>query len=177
MVIRQATLDDAAALAVVHVRTWQVAYAGQVPGDYLDSLDPADREPGWRSWLSGISPPAAVLVWDDGGVPVGFAALRGSRDGEAGVGEITAIYLLPEHWGRGAGRALMAAALRHLADAGFGAATLWVLGSNVRARRFYEAAGWRPDGARKVDDSRGFPLAEVRYRRGLDDQGLRPTAP
>ncbi|MBW6433806.1 GNAT family N-acetyltransferase [Actinoplanes hulinensis] len=177
MTIRQATPDDAAALAVVHVRTWQATYAGQVPGDYLDSLDPAEREPVWRSRLAGISPPAAVLVWDDGGVPVGFAALRESRDGEVGAGEITAIYLLPEHWGRGAGRALMAAALRHLAGAGFGEATLWVLGSNVRARRFYEAAGWRPDGAEKVDDSYGFPLAEVRYRRGLDDQGLRPTAP
>jgi hypothetical protein len=39
--------------------------------------------------------------------------------------------------------------------------------SNVRARRFYEAAGWRPDGAAKIDDSRGFPLEEVRYRHDL----------
>jgi len=29
----------------------------------------------------------------------------------------------------------------------------------------YEAAGLRPDGA--VDDSRGFALSEVRYRRSL----------
>jgi len=31
----------------------------------------------------------------------------------------------------------------------------------------YEAAGLRPDGAVKVDDSRGFALSEVRYRRSL----------
>jgi hypothetical protein len=54
-----------------------------------------------------------------------------------------------------------------LATVGYGQVTLWVLASNARARRFYEAAGLRPDGAVKVDDSRGFALSEVRYRRSL----------
>jgi hypothetical protein len=61
----------------------------------------------------------------------------------------------------------MDAALQGLAGAGFTAATLWVLESNARARRFYEACGWSADGTAKVDDSRGFPLSEVRYRRSL----------
>jgi hypothetical protein len=42
-----------------------------------------------------------------------------------------------------------------------------VLDSNARARRFYEAAGFSPDGGVKVDATRGFPLTEVRYRRPL----------
>lgn len=93
-------------------------------------------------------------------------AVQASRDEDgAGVGEVTAIYLLDSHWGQGAGRELMAAAVEHLGAAGFTEATLWVLESNARARRFYEAAGWRPDGTVKVDESRGFPLREVRYRR------------
>lgn len=61
----------------------------------------------------------------------------------------------------------MTAAVEHLTAAGFSRATLWVLATNVRARRFYEAAGWRPDGSSKVDSSRGFPLDEVRYERTL----------
>ena len=61
----------------------------------------------------------------------------------------------------------MTAALGRLTELGYRQATLWVLDSNARARRFYAAAGFQPDGAVKVDDSRGFPLAEVRYRRSL----------
>ena len=43
----------------------------------------------------------------------------------------------------------------------------------ARARRFYEATGWRCDGTVKVDESRGFPLIEVRYRREVDAPGRR----
>jgi ribosomal protein S18 acetylase RimI-like enzyme len=171
MPVRHAIPGDAAALAVVHVRTWQSAYAGLIPQDYLDSLDPARREPGWRQWLGGVRPPAAILVADDGAAPAGFVAVQPTRDPGADpavTGEITAIYLLPAHQGSGAGRELMAAAVEHLTSAGFRRATLWVLTTNVRARRFYEAAGWLPDGASKVDSSHGFPLDEVRYGRTLD---------
>jgi len=65
------------------------------------------------------------------------------------------------------GRELMTATLDFLANLGYTQVTLWVLDTNARARRFYEAAGFRADGALKVDDGRGFPLSEVRYRRSL----------
>ena len=54
--------------------------------------------------------------------------------------------------------------MRRLRAEGFEELTLWVLDTNIRARHFFEAAGWHPDGTSKVDASRGFPLAEVRYR-------------
>jgi RimJ/RimL family protein N-acetyltransferase len=44
---------------------------------------------------------------------------------------------------------------------------LWVLDANARARRCYERAGWAPDGTEMTDDSRGFAIREVRYRRVL----------
>ena len=61
----------------------------------------------------------------------------------------------------------MAATLRALADEAFAEATLWVLDTNERARRFYEAGGWRLDGADKVDTIGGVGIREVRYRRPL----------
>jgi hypothetical protein len=61
----------------------------------------------------------------------------------------------------------MAVALGRLGEAGFGRVILWVLDSNVRARRFYEAGGWHADGTAKQDDSFGVPMTEVRYRRSL----------
>jgi hypothetical protein len=59
--------------------------------------------------------------------------------------------------------------MRGLAEGGFTAATLWVLGTNVRARRFYEIAGWVADGAVKTDHRGDVELREVRYRRTLEE--------
>ena len=80
-----------------------------------------------------------------------------------GQGEVYAIYVLPEWWGRGAGRLLMAHVVRALAEAGQDDITLWVLEGNQRARRFYEAAGFRLDGARQELDL-GGPVTELRYQ-------------
>lgn len=171
MRIRQATGADAPAIAAVHVRSWQAAYQGLVPQDYLDDLDPARRLPGWERLLAETAwPRKGVLVAETEGNVVGFAGLTPTRDDDedpASVAEITTIYLTPETWGRGIGKDLMNAALGALTDAGYRQATLWVLDTNVRARRFYEAAGWHGDGAIKRDATRGFPLTEVRYRRLL----------
>ncbi|RAS29045.1 hypothetical protein BCL80_107157 [Streptomyces avidinii] len=45
--------------------------------------------------------------------------------------------------------------------------TLWVLKENVRARRFYERAGFRPDGAEETFEAGGARVPEVRYTRPL----------
>ena len=101
---------------------------------------------------------------------LGFASYSPSRDSDADpgrVGEISAIYLLPSAWDKGIGRQLMDATLARLATAGFTQVTLWVLDSNVRARWFYEAGGWSADEGQKLDESRGFPITQVRYRRSF----------
>ena len=177
-VIRAARVADAAQIAVVHVRSWQGAYRGLLPQAYLDGLDPAQRVGRWeRSLAERSAGPAGVLVADLGGALLGFASYSPSRDSDADpvrVGEIDAIYLLPSDWGKGVGRRLMDAALASLAEAGFVQATLWVLDSNLRARRFYAAGGWSPDGAEKLDESRGFAIAQVRYRRSLTSSRAQP---
>jgi ribosomal protein S18 acetylase RimI-like enzyme len=58
----------------------------------------------------------------------------------------------------------MSAALETLARAGYREATLWVLETNARARRFYEAGGWRGDGAVRQDEVDGVLLTDLRYR-------------
>jgi ribosomal protein S18 acetylase RimI-like enzyme len=164
--IRPATVEDADALAVVHVLSWQAAYVGQVPQEHLDALDPATRRDRWADILRTIQPPTAttVLEHDHEGV-IGFVSIGPGQDDDADPtrGELMAIYVAPAYWGLGAGRRLMDEALRQLRAAGFASATLWVLASNSRAREFYEAFGWRPDGTTTTDHSRGFPLDEVRY--------------
>jgi GNAT superfamily N-acetyltransferase len=166
--IRRGEMADARGIAVVHVRSWQAAYRGLVPQAYLDGMSVDQRQAVWEELLTAAAwPRRGVVVADEDGPITGFASFCPTRDGEADVGEIAAIYLVPEVWGTGTGRRLMAAALDVLGQAGYSQATLWVLESNARARRFYEAAGWRPDGATKRDVREGFTLDEVRYRRAL----------
>lgn len=51
MVIRRATPEDASGIAAVHVYSWQAAYRGVVPDDFLRSLSIEDRETVWRESL------------------------------------------------------------------------------------------------------------------------------
>ncbi len=171
MEVRLACRAELRRIAEIHVRSWQAVYKGLLPQDFLDALDPADgldrREQAFAviDWHSG-----GILVAADGDELCGFANVGPTRDDDADesqVGEVRAIYLAPDAWGQGFGRELMAAALERLAHAGFAQATLWVLDTNARARRFYEAAGFQPDGSAKYDDTRGFRLCEIRYRRTL----------
>jgi ribosomal protein S18 acetylase RimI-like enzyme len=171
MQIRTAVVEDAAQIADVHVRSWQGAYRGLMPQDYLDGLDHAERSQMWVRIASGVDGTrSAVLVAEDEAGLHGFTAFGPTRDEDESsgqIGQIGSIYLAPDVWGTGCGRELMTAALGRLANAGYHEATLWVLDTNVRARGFYEKAGFRFDGAEKLDDRGGFSLREVRYRRPL----------
>ena len=109
------------------------------------------------------------MAGDDGRV-VGFADTGPGRDESApppeGAGEVYAIYLAPEARGRGYGRALFARAIEDLQARGFDPIVVWVFEDNPIGRRFYEAAGFRPDGARYTIDFDGTPIDEIRYRLG-----------
>jgi GNAT superfamily N-acetyltransferase len=170
MRVRRAEIGDAAAIALVVVESWRVAYRGLIPQDYLDQLDPQARREAWARGLAQAQwPRSGVLVAEAGDGVVGFVYIGPSPDEDRGptTGALGAFYAVPAVWGTGVGRALMAEAMTRLSEAGFTEATLWVLDTNARARRFYEAAGWRLDGAVMIDESRGFPLSELRYRRSI----------
>jgi ribosomal protein S18 acetylase RimI-like enzyme len=161
--VRKAAVADAGAIATVHVRTWQEAYAHVFDAERLARIDPERRR---AHWERGIAAGEAVFVAEDEGRVVGFVSIGASRERDE-EGELFAIYVLPEAWGSGAGAALMREAIGALRAAGHREAILWVLEDNPRARRFYEREGWSLDGARKEDEFLGLRVAEVRYRISL----------
>lgn len=85
---------------------------------------------------------------------------------EPATGEIAVLYVRPDRWRRGIGRALLDAAAAELRDAGCDEAILWVFEANAAGRAFYEALGFRPDGGRQHMGEVGPP--EVRLRAPLD---------
>jgi ribosomal protein S18 acetylase RimI-like enzyme len=162
--VRRATLADAPAMGRVVVRAWQAAYRGHMPDDYLDGLRAEDRAAYWEGVLGREDLRGTILVVERDGEVIGFAAVGPSPDPE-GAGELYAINLDPDHWGTGAGRALLGEAQAELARLGFGETVLWVLTGNARARRFYEIAGWVADGSERTGEVFGITVPEVRYRR------------
>jgi GNAT superfamily N-acetyltransferase len=185
VVIRAGSAADAAQIAAVQRESWFGAYAGIIAGEIIDRVTAPDN--GARIRQSFRTRPwqrMIVAVPDgegggDSGI-VGYAAFGPetdvlsapwphplSMDGEKRrVAELYALYVRPAWWSTGTGRALMDRVLARSAAAGYSSITLWVLRDNRRARRFYERAGFAPDGATNVLTGLG-DILELRYRQHL----------
>ncbi len=193
MRIRRARPDDALALATVYVRSWKGAYPGLIPQPYLDALHPADRVGTWQDTLDASAWPHTGVIallgpaeqgGGEEGPVTGFVSFSPARDDvghlgdptiDGAVGEILTFYLDPSVFGTGGADLLMRAALVALRAAQFRAAVLWVLGTNARARRFYERHGWRPDGTTKLHDWGAFVATDLRYVIDLPPVGNEST--
>jgi ribosomal protein S18 acetylase RimI-like enzyme len=103
MLLRPAEPVDAMEVARVHVRSWQAAYRGLLPDAYLDELRPNDRAARYDFATNDIRMPATMVATDDGRI-CGFATTSPAHDSDVqDHGELCALYVDPECWGRGCG--------------------------------------------------------------------------
>jgi GNAT superfamily N-acetyltransferase len=165
--VRNATQADARAIATVNVASWRAAYRGLMPDDVLSGLSVPDRERFWSDALSAQEPRRSVVVATAAHAVIGFAAagppLNPGDRADPTLGDLYALYLDPDSWGRGIGTQLHATVLDRLRACGFTSAGLWVLDGNQRARRFYHRHGWTDTGRTQVD--RGPDDIELHERR------------
>ena len=154
MTIRTATIDDARAIADVHVASWLAAYRGLVPEAVLHALSVETRAVQWHGWLRAGETRTLVAGDVDG-----FVTFTETN------GEIGALYVAPERVRRGIGSALIEAAHAALHAAGRDEAYLWVFELNAPARAFYAGHRYVPDGARMVHERTG--AYEIRLFRML----------
>lgn len=190
--IRPGSAADAPAITRVRGESWQAAYEGIIaapdiarataaggaaadPPPYRRTLvAEAGEDPAVVGYASfgperavapvSRSPRAAAGDWPPRRVPGPESLTAAGRAGL--VGELYALYVTPAWWSAGAGRALMERVLTSLRAESYRRAVLWVLADNARARRFYERAGFAPDGASNTLAGLGGVL-EVRYCREL----------
>jgi GntR family transcriptional regulator len=159
--LREATAEDAEALASVFVSAWRDGYRSVVPDDVIDSLSEAEVS-AWLRTLVTAPGHTTLVVQSTDGVPVGFVRF-GTDPTDARNGHIYGLYVHPEHNRRGYGRQLLERALAELAHKGHDVVTLWVFERNEAARRLYAALGFVPDGARRVEPE--YRTDEIRLRR------------
>jgi ribosomal protein S18 acetylase RimI-like enzyme len=194
--IRPRSAADSPAIARVRRASWVAAYTGIIDRAIIDRVtkagaNAADAPPNRRTLVavggedpavigyaifgpertvvSAVSPPVAPANGSPGimGAPRARAADPYTPAGRAGgTGELYALYVTPDWWSAGVGRALMDSVLAALREAGYTSAVLWVLADNTRARRFYDRAGFAPDGVTNILAGLGGVL-EFRYARNL----------
>ncbi|MGW1468072.1 N-acetyltransferase family protein [Streptomyces sp. NPDC002308] len=185
--LREMTDEDCGAVAAIRVRGWQSAYRGLMPQAYLDAMDIGRQTATLRERLAGGGAVNLVAVAGCPGTPVppepevvGWACYGAYRedDGSRGEGgELDAIYVRPDRTGAGTGGALLAEVMARAAADGFPTLALWVLRENTGARRFYERAGFAPDGAEEDFEAGGLMVPEVRYVRALGPRPAGRTSP
>lgn len=164
MIVQEARLDDATAIALVHVDTWRTAYRGIVPEDYLAQLSYKKRESSWVQMLSTAAENKHfIYVVEDGtGQIIAFADGGKERTSDLVYkGELYAIYVLDAYQRQGIGRRLTLSVVERLAHWGFYSLLVWVLADNP-ACRFYEALGGQKVYEKQVETGRVM-LNEIAY--------------
>ena len=148
----------------MHALTWRSAYRGILPDAFLaEEYTPEKRTAALREFWKARTNESFYLVYVDG-APGGMLAFCPTEN--PFVGDVKALYLLPEFQGQGFGRILMDRALAELKSLGCREAVLWVLEENQRARAFYEHCGFLADEGRQ-ELTLGKPVLVVRYRRQI----------
>jgi ribosomal protein S18 acetylase RimI-like enzyme len=138
--IRPAKLEDAPAIARVHVASWQSTYQGMLPEEFLASLSETGYAERWKRVIGEGS--SRVYVAEDEGEVVGFSSGGRERAGETGYsGELYAIYVIDASQRRGFGRELVRSTVAGLRELGLDDMIIWVLRDNQPARSFYERLG------------------------------------
>lgn len=152
MRIRTGGPADADEIVQVRSASWRAAYRGILSDEALAQLPEVASEQFVRA-LARKREYANTFVAEKGPNVIGFASVgwdtRESSAEEAGPGapgEVWAIYVHPDHWGRGAGYALMRECHRWLSERGMLSIRVWELAGNDIGRRFYERYGFVPDG-------------------------------
>ena len=147
------TPEDIEGNSLVHWQTWREAYDDLLPEEFQETMT-LDR----CRFLSQKYPENTLIAMD-GKKVVGFISYGNFRDEAIQVGEIIALYVLKDYYGKGVSEQIMHAAfdvLKHFCEI-----YLWVLKDNKRAVAFYQKMGFSFDGQEKILKL-GKPVKELR---------------
>lgn len=148
--IRAARPKDAAEVARIYVESWQDTYPAMLSRAMLCAMTQKGQT---ARWLSAIRAQAreVVLVAEDAKAGlVAMSSFGPARDRSLGYdGEVYTLYVDPNHYGQGAGRALLNGAFATLRSHGFSSCVIWAHARN-NARFFYETMGGRAVAERRA---------------------------
>ena len=147
------TPEEIEGKSLVHWQTWREAYDDLLPAEFQETMTLE------RCRFFSQKYPENTLIAMDGKQVVGFISYGYYRDEAIQAGEIIALYVLKDYYGKGVSEQLMHAAFVALDQ--FSEIYLWVLKDNKRAIAFYQKMGFTVDGQEKILKL-GKPVQELR---------------
>jgi ribosomal protein S18 acetylase RimI-like enzyme len=143
---RTATFADADTIARIHTRNWQIGYRGAFPDPFLDNELAHHHAREWHDKFTAPLPNQFIECAVERDRIIGFSCCYGGYDAEWGS-FIDCLHVDPAAQGRHVGAALMRRASSWFAERwGRLPVYLFVLESNVAAKRFYQRIGARDAG-------------------------------
>ena len=147
------TPEEIEGKSLVHWQTWREAYDDLLPANYQETMTLE------KCRFFSQKYPENTLIAMDGKKVVGFISYGNFRDEAIQAGEIIALYVLKDYYGKGVSKQLMHAAFVALDQ--FSEIYLWVLKDNKRAIAFYQKMGFTFDGQEQILKL-GKPVKELR---------------
>ena len=147
------TPEEIEGKSLVHWQTWREAYDDLLPANYHETMTLE------KCRFFSQKYPENTLIAMDGKKVVGFISYGNYRDETIQAGEIIALYVLKDYYGKGVSKQLMHAAFVALDQ--FSEIYLWVLKDNKRAIAFYQKMGFTFDGQEQILKL-GKPVKELR---------------
>ncbi|WP_031575096.1 GNAT family N-acetyltransferase [Streptococcus parasanguinis] len=147
------TPEEIEGKSLVHLQTWREAYDDLLPADFQETMTLE------KCRFFSQKYPENTLIAMDGKKVVGFISYGNFRDEAIQAGEIIALYVLKDYYGKGVSKQLMHAAFVALDQ--FSEIYLWVLKDNKRAIAFYQKMGFTFDGQEQILKL-GKPVKELR---------------
>ena len=116
--------------AIVHSKSWKESHREICSADFIAAHTP-ERQ---KDYIETEMAKGArfYLLMDE--KPIGIVSIQGSL--------ISNLYVLPSEQNKGYGTLLLAFAVNHCS----GAPSLWILSTNIGAKRFYERNGFQTTG-------------------------------
>ena len=153
------TPEEIEGKSLVHWHTWREAYDDLLPADFQETMTLE------KCRFFSQKYPENTLIAMDGKKVVGFISYGNYRDETIQAGEIIALYVLKDYYGKGVSKQLMHAAFVALDQ--FSEIYLWVLKDNKRAIAFYQKMGFTLDGQEQILKL-GKPVKELRMMCSLN---------
>ena len=147
------TPEEIEGKSLVHWQTWREAYDDLLPAEFQETMTLE------RCRFFSQKYPENTLIAMDGKKVVGFISYGNYRDETIQAGEIIALYVLKDYYGKGVSKQLMHAAFVALDQ--FSEIYLWVLKENKRAISFYQKMGFTFDDQEQILKL-GKPVKELR---------------
>lgn len=139
--VRRARPDDAAEVARVYIESWHDTYPSFLPMQLLSAMTLKGQTSRWQAAIRAKGRETVLVAENAKFGILGMTSFGPSRDEAMEFdGEVYTLYVHPDYFNRGAGRALLHAAFSDLRRRGFTSCVIWAHAKNP-ARFFYEAMG------------------------------------